>query len=40
MVAFEFWKHSKQHSSKTIPRANSFTTSFWKHSKQHSSKTS
>ncbi|SLM84812.1 Iron(III) dicitrate transport system permease protein FecD (TC 3.A.1.14.1) [Vagococcus fluvialis bH819] len=35
-----FWKHSKQHSSKTILNAVLQRNEFWKHSKQHSSKTS
>ncbi|SLM84816.1 Iron(III) dicitrate transport system permease protein FecD (TC 3.A.1.14.1) [Vagococcus fluvialis bH819] len=34
-----FWKHSKQHSSKTMFAELIQFYSFWKHSKQHSSKT-
>ncbi|SLM84810.1 Iron(III) dicitrate transport system permease protein FecD (TC 3.A.1.14.1) [Vagococcus fluvialis bH819] len=34
-----FWKHSKQHSSKTCKIYLKVYQEFWKHSKQHSSKT-
>ena len=38
-LASWFWKHSKQHGSKTDGFAKLEKTMFWKHSKQHGSKT-